>query len=174
MFALGLVLSLVVFGAAVFWCRQPNGRFSTRILGHDLGAPSSAPGQFVRAAPPETASLLRALRTPNEDPDTEHDRQLTWRRFRIMAAFVLVFAAVPLLFELVGRVTAAFLRGGVVGVALLVLAVALLVYRALAIAKPVVSYGNGGDLDRHALIVATIGLGAIATVLTVTLALAGS
>ena len=65
-----------------------------------------------------------------------------------------------------------FIRGGLVGVALLVLAEALLVYRTFAIAKPVVSYGNGGD--RRALIVGAIGLGAIATVLTVTLALAGS
>ena len=174
MFALGLVVSLVVFGAAVFWFRQPNGRFSTRILGHDLGAPSSAPGQFLRSAPTDTARLLRALRTPNEDPDAEHDRQLTWRRFRIMAALVLVFGAVPLLFDLVGRVAPVLVRGGAVGVALLVLAVALLVYRAFAIAKPVVSYGNGADLDRRAVIVGAIGLGAIATVLAVTLALAGS
>jgi hypothetical protein len=171
MFAIGILVAVGLFVVAGLWYRQPNSRFSSRILGRDVDERQD-PVQFLRAAAQETARVLRAWRTASLDPNLERHRQLMSRRYRILASLVLTFGLFPLLFELIGLAIPVLVRGGPVGIVLLTLALAILVYGSVGIARPVVAYGNGQPLDRNAIITSALGVTAIAAVLVAVVALA--
>ena len=75
MFAIGLVVGLALFIATGFWYRQPNSRFSSRILGRDVDEPQGTV-QFLRGAAQETVRVLRASRTPSLDAVVERVAQV--------------------------------------------------------------------------------------------------
>jgi hypothetical protein len=171
MFAIGLVVGLALFIATGFWYRQPNSRFSSRILGRDVDEPQGTV-QFLRGAAQETVRVLRASRTPSLDAVVERDRQLMSRRYRILAGLVLTFVCFPLLFELLGLVIPVLLRGGAAGVLFIAFALALLLYSAFGIAKPVIAYGNGEPLELRFVVTSALRIAAVAAVLVAILALA--
>jgi hypothetical protein len=169
MFAIGMLVGLAVLSAAAIWYRAPNARFSSRVLDGDLRGQLNDSTRFLRNASGDVDRVLDAARTTSSDPVAERDRVLMVRRYRIGVALVAVFAAFPFGFELIGLDAPFFLREGMVGIGLLVVAVGLLVHRVVGIARPVIAYGEGRPLDRHAIVVSSLGAVAIGVVLLVIL-----
>jgi hypothetical protein len=157
MFTLGMLVGFFLFGAAFLWYRQPNSRFSSRILGFDLGSTDPDAPYLPSGGPRDLSRLLRAWRRPSEDQGAERDRRLMTNRFRILVGLLPVFAVLPILFDLIGRIIPIFLGGGLVGLGLLVVALSILIYRAMIVGQVVVAYGEGHRLDRRRLALSLLG-----------------
>jgi len=169
---LGIIVALALFVVSGLWYREANARFSRDVLGYDLGTGPTEIRDFVRRAPGATSQVLRAWRTTSPDPAIERDRQLMTRRFRVVVSLVPICGLLPLVFGLLGQVGPLLIRQSLVGLFIFALAVALLLHRSAAIARVVVAYGNGRELDRQSLVISSLGVAAVTATLLVVLLLA--
>jgi hypothetical protein len=96
---LGIILGLSLGGAIGAWYVVANRRLSERVLGHDPYVPRPI-DEFVTTGIGEGARVLRAMRSPNPDSDTERERVLSVRRFKVFVAFMPVFPVLAPLPEL--------------------------------------------------------------------------
>jgi succinate dehydrogenase hydrophobic anchor subunit len=140
----GILVGLLLGALIGAWYVAANRRYSVRVLGYD----PIGPQPVGINGPTDTARMLRAIRTPNADPDAEHERILVRRRFAVAVAFLPVFVLLPLVFDVIGAALAG-MRGGVVGTALVLVVIGLLVHRSVGVARVEYDYGNGAMLRRR-------------------------
>ena len=164
MFELG---ALIAFGEALLallWYRQANAQFSLRILGYDGTRPPATLTDLVRQRPSDAAKVLRAWTQPSTDPETEHWRLLMHRRIRLLLVGAVLLVFLPPLLGLL-ELDAKILSRGPLGLLWSAGIAALLLYWFFKVARWLIRYGRGEQLDARSLWTAVTGIVVVGIVL---------
>jgi hypothetical protein len=163
MFELGAAIAFGEFVLALLWYREANARFSEKIVGYDGTRPIAAiseVGQRLRDA----ATIGSAWTQPSADPETEHWRLLMHRRMRLMLVGAGLLVFLPPLLGLI-ELDARILTRGPLGLLWLVGIAALLLYWFSKLARWLIRYGRGEQLDVRILWTAVAGIVVVGIVL---------
>lgn len=150
MFELGAAVAFGEFVLALLWYREANARFSEKIVGYDGTRPPATLTELVTRRPRDAAKVRRAWTQPSTDPETEHWRLLMHRRMRLMHSGAVLLVSLPPLLGLM-ELDARILSRGSLALLWLVGIAALLLYWFSKLARVLIRYGRGEQLDARTL-----------------------